>query len=111
MTGIAMGRCKALFSHGQKHDGPNQRVLESMAVGRVLISDNDIRSGMGHLFEPWIDYLPYTPYSCEGLERAMLFVGRKPEACAKIAENAYNKVVKNHLIKHRVKQIMEVVDA
>lgn len=111
MTGIAMGRCKALFSHGQKHDGPNQRVLESMAVGRVLISDNDIRSGMGHLFEPWGEYIPYTPYSCEGLEKAMLFVKRKPEACAKIAENAYNKVVKNHLIKHRVKQIMEVVDA
>ncbi|GAH03311.1 unnamed protein product, partial [marine sediment metagenome] len=90
MTGIAMGRCEALFNHGQKHDDPNQRVMESMAIGRVLITPNDLRSGMGHLFEPWQDYIPYTPYSCDGLERAMLFVARKPEACAKIAENAYN---------------------
>jgi hypothetical protein len=111
MTGIAMGKCEALFNHGQRHDDPNQRVMESMAVGRVLITPNDLRSGVGHLFEPWIDYIPYEPYTCEGLERAMLFVGRKPEACEKIAQNAYNKVAKNHLIKHRVKQVMEVVNA
>jgi len=111
MTGIAMGKCEALFNHGQKHDDPNQRVMESMAVGRVLITPTDIRSGMGHLFEPWQDYIPYTPYSCDGLEKAMLFVSRKPEACEQIAQNAYNKVAKNHLIKHRVKQMMEVVNA
>ena len=111
MTGIAMGRCEALWNHGQKHDDPNQRVMESMAVGRVLITPTDLRSGLGHLMEPWQDYIPYTPYSCEGLERAMLFVGKKPEACAKIAENAYNKVAANHLIKHRVKQVMEVIEA
>lgn len=110
-TGEAMGNCEALFNHGQKHDDPNQRVMESIAVGRVLITPSDIRSGIGHLFEPWQDYIPYTPYSCEGLERAMLFVGRKPEACEKIAQNAYNKVARNHLIKHRIKQIMEVIDA
>lgn len=109
-TGNAMGNCEALFNHGQKHDDPNQRVMESMAVGRVIITPTDIRSGIGFLFEPWQDYIPYTPYSCDGLEKAMLFTARKPEACEKIAQNAYNKVSKNHTIKHRVKQIMEVVN-
>jgi spore maturation protein CgeB len=109
-TAEAMSKCKALYNHDQKHDGPNLRVIESMAVGRVLITPNDPRSGMGYLFEPWQDYLPYTPYTCEGLEERMKFAIGRENACTQIAENAYQKVVKNHLTKHRINQILEVVN-
>jgi len=108
-TAEAMANCKVLWNHGQKHDDPNLRVLESMAMGRVLINPQDDRSGIGYLFEPWIDYLPYVPYTCEELFERMKFAINRLDACAKIAENAYQKVIHNHLTKHRIKQIMEVV--
>jgi hypothetical protein len=110
-TAEVMGNCKVLWNHGQKHDDPNQRVMESMAIGRVLITPYDIQSGMGHLFEPWQDYIPYEPYTCKDLDKRMKFAMTRPEACAKIAENAHKKVVANHTIKQRIAKVLEVVNA
>lgn len=109
-TAEAMANCKVLWNHGQKHDCPNLRVIESMAMGRVLINPDDVRSGMGHLFEPWQDYIPYTPYTCEHLLERMKFAISRSDACEQISNNAYKKVIHNHLTKHRIKQIMEVIN-
>jgi hypothetical protein len=45
-TAETMAACKVLFNHGQKHDGPNLRVMESMAMNRPLVCDVDARSGL-----------------------------------------------------------------
>jgi hypothetical protein len=110
-TARRMAHCRWLFNHGQKHDDPNLRVMESMAMGKPLITGTDIRSGMGYLFEPWQHYIPYEAYSYEGLLDRMKWVNNKPEAAKKIAMQAYEEVCKNHLTEHRVNQILEVVNA
>ena len=104
-TGDAMGKCKILFNHGQKHDGPNLRVMESMACGRPLISDFDERSGMSKLFEEGKHYLSYTPESLESeMRAAVVYSG----AARDMAERAYVEVTSKHLVKHRVQQMLEV---
>lgn len=108
-TAEAMAACRVLFNHGQKHDDPNLRVMESMAMGRVLITPNDPRSGMGFLFEPWQHYLPYEPYTFEGLEERMVFAITRPDACAKIADQAYHEVMTNHTTANRIDKILEVI--
>ena len=40
-TAESMARCKVLFNRNQKHDGPNQRVIEAMLWDRPLVSDRD----------------------------------------------------------------------
>ena len=108
-TAEAMGNCAALFNHGQKHDGPNLRVLESMAVGRPLITDVDDQSGMGQLFTAGEHYLGYTAYSHDGLEEAMAECIKRPADAATMAQKAYELVMSRHLVKNRAEQIMEVV--
>jgi len=108
-TAVAMSNCRALFNHQQKHDGPNLRVMESMAMNRPLVCDNDPLSGMDKLFEPWTHYVPYESYSCAGLETAMEFCMDNPEIAAKIARQGYEEVKEAHLVENRVDQILEAV--
>lgn len=108
-TAVAMAACKNLFNHQQKHDGPNLRVLESMAMKRPLVCDNDPSSGMDRLFTPGVHYIPYESYTYNGLKEAMQFVMNNPKKAETIAELAYERVKKSHLVEHRIEQIMEVV--
>lgn len=110
-TGEAYSNCQFLFNHGQKHDGPNLRVVESMAVGRPLICDQDSRSGMDKIFVPGTHYIPYETGSYGGLEEAMQFCIEDLNGAKYIAETALNEVVTKHLIEHRVDQILEVLHA
>jgi hypothetical protein len=104
-----MSRCRNLFNHGQKHDGPNLRVMESMLMARPLITDRDPRSGMDLLFTSGTHYVPYEAYSYEGLKESMKWVMDNPQKAADIASNAYMEVSRRHLVEHRIDQILEVV--
>jgi len=114
-TAEAMANCKVLFNHGQKHDGPNLRVIESMAMQRPLVTDFDPMDGMSKLFTPdehFIDYGNFIKetgtYSYEGLEQAMYQALHSPHAQA-AAASAYDLVMKNHLVENRIDQILEVM--
>lgn len=107
-TAEAMSNCQILFNHGQKHDGPNLRVMESMAVGRPLITDVDPLSGMDKLFVEGRHYLGYEAYTFNGLEEKMLFAINNPDVCKQMADEAYNLVMSKHLITHRVDSMLEV---
>lgn len=108
-TAKAMARCDFLFNRSQKHDGPNLRVMESMAMNRPLIADVDPRSGMEKLFTPWEHFIPYQlDYS--DLEDAMKWVIDHPEEAKSIAQRAYLEVKEHHLVGNRIDQIMEVCD-
>ena len=107
----AMNNCKVLWNHGQKHDAPNLRVLESMAVGRPLISDLEPRSGMGRLFEPSVHYLAYESYTHNGLEDVMTMALENPGRSFNMAVRARSAVLAEHLIKNRVEQMLEVFNA
>lgn len=109
-TAQAMAACHFLFNHQQKHDGPNLRVMESMAMKRALICDRDPASGMDLLFKPDVHYIPYESYTYNGLEDAMRFCIENPKKAQTIAEIAYQNVKKNHLVQNRMDQIMEVVE-
>lgn len=106
-TGEAMARCRVLFNRGQKHDGPNQRVMESMAIGRPLLTDYDVRDGMGELFVHGGHYIGYS----DALElEANMQVLLKNEALYKgVAGRGRGEVESKHLVKHRAAQILEVV--
>lgn len=107
-TAQAMGNCKVLFNHGQKHDGPNLRVMESMAMGIPLICDEDpLMSGMNKLFNPWEHYYPYQYGTYEGLEDIMKTIKQDYSSAQMTAARALAEVTSKHLIKHRVQQILE----
>jgi len=108
-TAERMGACRFGFNHGQKHDGPNLRTIETMAMKLPLICDQDTRDGKGFLFEPWQHYIPYKAYSYEGLLERMQWCMTNPDKAAKIAKQAYDEVCLNHLASHRVQTILEVV--
>ena len=108
-TGEAMRACQILFNHGQKHDAPNLRVIESMAVGRPLITDTDPRSGMNQLFTEGEHYFGYEAYSYEGLEEQCKYVLDHPTEAAVVAEKAHGLVLAEHQIQNRVKTMMEVI--
>ena len=108
-TAQAMGNCRILFNHGQKHDGPNLRVMESMAMGLPLISDQDPRSGMDKLFTPWVHYYPYD--FGENLEYAMKIAMADYQKALDVGKRAMKEVQEKHLIKHRVAQMLEVAFA
>ena len=108
-TAIRMSHCRFGFNHGQKHDGPNLRVMETMAMGLPLICDQDPRDGKGFLFEPWQHYIPYDAYSYDGLYERMKWCMSNPEKAYKIADQAYREVCNNHLVQHRVDKLLEVV--
>jgi hypothetical protein len=110
LTCLYMDSCDNLFNHAQKHDGPNLRVMESMAVGKPLICDSDPRSGMDKLFTPWKHYIPYN-YDYSGLEDAMQFCMSSPEQAHAIAWAAYNEVTTKHLVGNRIDQMLGVLNA
>jgi len=109
MTAEAMARCRVLFNSGQKHDGPNLRVMESMLMKRPLISDLEERSGMSQLFTPFIHYLPYESYTYKALGARMLDTMKAPDETSRMAERAYAEVREKHLVQNRIEQILEVV--
>ena len=100
-----------LFNHSQKHDGPNLRVVESMAVGRPLIQDYDERSGMNQLFVQGDHYFPYKAYSYEGLEETCKFVMDNPETAKLVADRAYDEVAAHHTISNRVDTMLDIICA
>lgn len=110
-TGQAMNNCATLFNCGQKHDGPNLRVMESMAVRRPLITEVDPLNGMSQLFVEGEHYLGYEAYTFKGLEEKMLYAKAHPGWCISVAQKAYDLVVTKHLVKHRVEQMLEVFNA
>ena len=110
-TSDAMNNCKVLFNHGQKHDGPNQRVTESMAVGRPLISDSDPRSGTERLFEAGVHFMSYEAYTYNGLEEIMTYAICHPGWGTTMADRARQLVLEKHTIKNRVEQMLEVFNA
>lgn len=107
-TSEAMAQCKVLFNHGQKHDGPNQRVIESMLMNRPLISDRDPRDGMSKLFVEGDHYLGYNSES--ELANNIEWCLREPSLALSMARRAYISSVAKHQVKHRVDQILEVTN-
>jgi hypothetical protein len=107
----AMNGCATLFNCGQKHDGPNLRVLESMAIRRPLITEVDPKNGMDKLFVEGEHYLGYEAYTFKGLEEKMLYAKAHPGWSLSMAQKAYDLVVAKHLVKHRVVQMLEVFGA
>jgi len=105
-TGEAMNNCRVLYNCGQKHDGPNQRVIESMLVGRPLINDFDSIDGMTQLFTPGTHYLPYLER--EGMAEQIKWCLQEPERATMMANRAYEEAYNKHQVKHRVAQILEV---
>lgn len=107
-TAEAMFNCRILFNHGQKHDGPNQRVMESMMMGRPLLCDRDKRSGMSRLFEEGEHYLGYETESELGNQIDWIFHKDNFELVENMVERAYKEVKEKHQVKNRVEQILEV---
>ncbi len=109
MCAEAMANCRFLFNHGQKHDGPNQRVMESMAMRRPLITDVDAESGMSKLFVEGEHFIGYEAYTYKGLEKAMTAVydGSFNHVRADIA---YMEVRDKHQVSNRVDQMLEVLN-
>lgn len=105
-TAEAMANCQVLFNMGQKHDGPNQRVIESMLINRPLITDKDPTDGMDLLFKEHEHYLGYKTETELGV--ALDWVLSEPSLANSMAVRAYNEVISKHLVKHRVQQILEV---
>ena len=105
-TAQAMDLCKVLFNHGQKRDGPNQRVIESMLVGRPLVTDRDRRDGMSKLFKEGEHYLGY---NCDAeLANNIEWCLNEPSLAQSMANRAYDRAVEKHQVKHRVEQILKV---
>jgi spore maturation protein CgeB len=105
-TAEAMAFCKVLFNRGQKHDGPNQRVIESMLMDRPLISDRDARDGMKQLFEEGEHYLAYS--SEAELANNLEWCLREPSLAGSMARRAYELAKEKHQVKHRIEQILEI---
>lgn len=108
-TGEAMSKCNILFNHGQKHDGPNQRVMESMIMKKPLLTDIDPMDGMSKLFVDGYHFIGYESYTYANLEEKMRWCLDNPKEAAKIAKQGYNEVKSKHLIGNRVNQILEVI--
>ncbi len=105
-TAEAMAQCKVLFNRGQKHDGPNQRVIESMLMERPLVNDRDARDGMSELFEEGEHYLGYD--SDSELANNIQWCLREPSLALSMAQRAYRLAHAEHQVVHRVEQILEV---
>ena len=110
-TAEAMAKCRILFNRGQKHDGPNLRVLESMAMKRPLICDYDPEDATHRMFKMCEHYIPYEAYTFDGLKEACEWAINNPDMVAGMAKAAYKEVKENHLISHRVVEMLEVLNA
>lgn len=108
-TSRAMNQCKVLFNKAQKHD-INQRIFESMLVGRPLLTDRDERCGLDKLFTEYEHYLGYANEVELGLQLdwCLSEMDNDNTLALDMAERAYNLVKEKHLVQHRVAQIMEI---
>ena len=106
--GRAMSGCKILFNKGQKHDGPNQRVLESMAVFRPLLCDRDPKSGLEKLFVEGRHFIGYNHDESDLEEKCKWIVDNYDKSLA-IADEAYFEASTKHTIANRVNQILETL--
>ncbi len=104
----AKAGCTYLYNWGQRGDGPNQRVMESMAVGRPLLNDLCALDGMSQLFQDGTHFIGYQR-GWDDLEDKMVWLYANPAKGAEIAEAAYQEVKARHLIAHRVNSILEVL--
>lgn len=102
----AMAESRFLFNKGQKHDGPNQRVIESMLLNRPLLTDVDERDGMAKLFSSSYHYVGY---DAETLEEKMKWMMEHETRVTQRAYDAYCEARSKHTVKHRMKQILEVL--
>ena len=110
-TALAMSDCKVLFNVGQKHDGPNQRVIESMLLNRPLLNNRDELDGMNKLFVEGEHYLGFSmiPELVESdIANQIMWCLKESDLAKTMAERAYAEVKQKHLVKHRVQQILEV---
>lgn len=107
-TAKAMAACRFLYNQGQKHDGPNQRVMESMAMCRPLITDLDETDGMSKLFQNGEHFIGYHRGDAGELEEAMEWV-RDPRYSQHMARVAFKEVHDKHQVKNRAEQILEVL--
>ncbi len=108
-TGEAMAKCRILFNHGQKHDGPNQRVLESMAMRKLLLTDLDPRDGMSKLFVEGYHFIGYESYTYADLEEKARWCMEHGTKAKEIAACGAEEVKMNHTIGNRVDQLLEVI--
>lgn len=110
MCSAAMAACHNLFNRSQKHDGPNQRVMESMAMRRPLLCDStDPGDGMAKLFVEGYHYVGYNGFTYEDLEEKCKWILDNPDEAERIAINGYNEVKQKHTIHNRVNQILDTV--
>jgi hypothetical protein len=107
-TAEQMANCKVLFNKGQKHDGPNQRVIESMLMNRPLINNRDKTDGMRNLFEEGEHYVGYE--SKAELAIQMEWCLREKELAQSMARRAYDLAINKHQVKHRVEQILKICE-
>lgn len=105
-TAQAMANVKICFNKGQKHDGPNQRVMESMIMRRPLISDRDSRDGMKELFKEGDHFLGWETEA--ELANQIRWCIENKDLAESMADRAYKLVLAQHQIKNRVEQILEI---
>ena len=109
-TAEAMSVCRYFYNRGQKHDGPNLRVLESMAMGRPLLTDLDPSDGMSKIFEEGKHFIGYKRDNSDLEDRVKFIVDPKnKQYLDTVADAAYEEVEKNHTVTSRVKQILETI--
>lgn len=108
-TAQAMAACRFLYNQGQKHDGPNQRVIESMAMGKALVTDLDELDGMSQLFENGLDFMGYHKGVPGELEDVMGYLYENPPLAQEMGRRAFAKFISEHTIANRASKIMETV--
>jgi len=97
------------YNWSQRQDAPNQRVMETMALGIPLLQDICPESGMDKLFVNERHYIGYRR-DWEDLEEKMEWMLRNSTKCKEMADRAYLEVKANHTIEDRVNQILEVIN-
>ncbi len=105
-TGEVMAASRVGYNRGQKHDGPNQRVMETMAGLIPLLNDSDATDGMNRLFTDNVHYMAYDKLNERDLEQKLFYLLDNPGKAQQIAKAGYDEVCNKHLIKHRVQQII-----
>lgn len=105
-----LAKAKNLYNRSQKHDNPNQRVMESMAMKRPLLVDStDNKDGLKKAFVEDVHFIGYDGFTYSDLEEKCKWVLDNPLAAREIAANAYIEVFRNHTIDSRMSLLMEII--
>lgn len=107
--GQAIAACNVGYNWGQRADGPNQRVMETIASGIPLLNDLTLLDGMAKLFVEGKHFIGYQR-DWSDLEEKMEWMIMNTSKCKEIAETAYLEVKEKHTIENRVNQILEVLE-